>query len=228
MEKRIIVTGLPKSGTQYMANLLGKLSLRSYHEMIFTHSSTDWPAAWRIDSTTMRQVESSWMTVPFLDQVDGNYIIWHQLRHPLKILQCLTSHLTLMEPSATADFIWQHVPDTRQGTIWERAVHFILEWTRKIEDHAHRLDYIRYRLEDLDSDQLHTALVLSGYLNISQANCAYWLVETPRNMNSCHHSADWITWRMLHDQVGPDLSIRLQRLAWSQGYRKHHEKVGPR
>src|SRR5690606_41523338 len=71
---RVLITGTGRCGTGWMAGALTAAGAPCGHEAAFTarrHGDCDCVA------------ESSWLTAPYLDRLDGAYVV-HLLRDPLK------------------------------------------------------------------------------------------------------------------------------------------------
>ena len=88
-----VVTGCARSGTTYMAALLGGLGLHIGHEDLFG------PRTRAFDGWHGRQGDSSWLAAPFLGQV-GDALVFHQVRHPLKVARSLLGMRFLADRSA--------------------------------------------------------------------------------------------------------------------------------
>lgn len=77
-----VVTGCARSGTTYMGTVLAGLGLRIGHEAVFgprTRSFEGWGD---------RHGDSSWLAAPFLGEI-GDALVFHQVRHPLKVVRSL-------------------------------------------------------------------------------------------------------------------------------------------
>ena len=78
----LVVTGCARSGTTYLAALLGGLGLDLGHEDLFG------PRTRSFDGWHGRQGDSSWLAAPFLGEV-GDAVVVHQVRHPVKVVRSL-------------------------------------------------------------------------------------------------------------------------------------------
>ena len=73
---RVLITGTGRCGTGWMARALTAAGAPCGHEAAFTarrHGDCDWVA------------ESSWLAAPYLDRLDGVYVV-HLVRDPLKTI----------------------------------------------------------------------------------------------------------------------------------------------
>jgi hypothetical protein len=80
---RFVVTGCARSGTTYTARLLSKAGCSCTHESVFgprTEHFTGWGAA---------QGDSSWLAVPFLDELPAGTVVLHQVREPFAAIDAL-------------------------------------------------------------------------------------------------------------------------------------------
>jgi hypothetical protein len=77
-----VVTGTARSGTTYMAALLGGLGLDLGHEDLFG------PRTRSFDGWHGKLGDSSWLAAPFLGDL-GDALVFHQVRHPLKVARSL-------------------------------------------------------------------------------------------------------------------------------------------
>lgn len=220
---RLLVTGCGRSGTQYLASVLRGCGLAAGHEQVFDHT-LDPAVPDRLEIERRwggSQAEVSWMAAPFLASLDGDLVLWHLIRDPLKSLRCWCHHRMLrigerQPDSPTIPFVHAVLPGTATGTDLERAVHYLLRWNLLIERYGRRfLCYRRLRVEDLNPRELQQDLAGAGYA-VPRGLVAAALLFTPRNTGSCHHPPEHdLTWdAVLKTPDGPGL----QALADRYGY----------
>lgn len=78
---RVLITGIGRSGTGYMARVLSECGLPCGHERVFNLHTKD-PDDWG-----SRQAESSWLAVPWLGRLLTEDVLVYQLvRDPLRWL----------------------------------------------------------------------------------------------------------------------------------------------
>lgn len=127
---RLLVTGCPKSGTQYMAELLCRLGLEATHEKVFAlHRPEDWGT---------KDVSVSWEAAANLEKamMDGVTALWHQVRDPLKVIRCMVSHKFLSDDGYgdASDFMKKHVPEAWAGkSLLDRTIRFWIGWNKLVE-----------------------------------------------------------------------------------------------
>src|SRR5690606_17811422 len=105
-EMRVLITGTGRCGTGWMARALTAAGAPCGHEAAFTarrHGDCDWVA------------ESSWLAAPYLDRLDGVYVV-HLVRDPLKTI-ALRAATPTFRPRLTfhGRFAVHHAPDILRG-----------------------------------------------------------------------------------------------------------------
>lgn len=198
---RFVVTGCSRSGTGYAARLFSELGIPCGHEALFNvHRLRPGGSAPPPDYSRWAG-EASFLAAPFLEALPRETLVLHQLRNPLDVVR---SHMGIRffadrrEPSIHlaenhADFlhvIRRSAPDvflerdecTRCAVYWVR-------WNQIVERSARRarLDYVRYRLEDLDAPLLETLLARMG-AEVTRDRIEDVLSRVPHDVN--HRSRD--------------------------------------
>lgn len=206
---RILVTGCGRSGTQFIAKVLSFCGLRCRHERVYGADSVEYnrdklgmlfDCRWRD-----HDAECSWLAAPYLDTLPEDVVVWHQLRHPLKILRCWVGHrLVIRTSEAAGRFISHHLPEclppATEFPEAELAIRYVLRWHEMIEDwgRAHADRYQRYRVEALGSVFLGSLLLSAGYPNRYTEAQEALAGAVPKDVGSCHHGpGDEMTWAML-------------------------------
>lgn len=212
---RILVTGTGRAGTQYTARLLSHVGFNATHEKIYRHDftpSSDWGNV---------RAESSWLAGAFLPFLPSDVIVWHQLRDPLKVVRCWAEHRLLTDgehhqpPTPVPAFIHRHLPETSQGNDLERAVAYVSGWNKKIEawGEANRGRFMRYRVEDLDSNRFWSILFMSG-VKVSGDVCDDALASVPKGLGGCRHDpATDLRWKSVRAVYGGE-SLAEQAERW--------------
>jgi hypothetical protein len=78
-----LITGCARSGTGYTASLFSELGVPCGHEAVFTPYSTGF------EGWGTAQGESSWLAVPFVEQLPAGTVVLHQVRHPAAVIGSL-------------------------------------------------------------------------------------------------------------------------------------------
>ena len=81
--RRFLITGCGRSGTKYMAELMGALGISCGHELVFTSAGYDgewgdWPTG-----------ESSSYAPPLLDKLPSDVVVFHVVRNPLHVVRSI-------------------------------------------------------------------------------------------------------------------------------------------
>jgi hypothetical protein len=80
-----VVTGCARSGTTYLAELFTALGLPCGHEAVFA------PATSHFAGFGSRRGDSSWLAVPFLDELPPNTVVIHVVREPSAVIRSLVA-----------------------------------------------------------------------------------------------------------------------------------------
>lgn len=140
---RVLITGTGRCGTGWMARALTAAGAPCGHEAAFTargHGDCDWVA------------ESSWLAAPYLDRLDGVYVV-HLVRDPLKTIASRAATPTFRPRlSGHGRFAVHHAPDILRGhgRVERSAWHWVC-WTRIITEG--RPDEV-LRVEDVTADDV--------------------------------------------------------------------------
>ncbi len=160
--KRFIVTGRPRSGTAYAAELFRALGVRIEHEKVFgiAQAAGDLPVDWR----------------------DADAVVLHQVRHPLEFTRSIVGIAFLSDHRREKPFptvVGNHVPEIYEpAREADRAALLWRAWNTQAEAHAD----ITYRLEDLDVALLMRLAELVE-LDVTTDQAARALDSIPRNVN---------------------------------------------
>jgi hypothetical protein len=149
-----VVAATPRSGTQYVAEVLTRLGLNCSHEkyFFFDRDGKGFPDGSAVCG------ESSSHAAPHLPKTPEHVVVFHQVRNPVRVIQ---SHLDLgwlsnKSVAARAGVLkfFRHFSGWRDfdkySTALERAAWFWHDYNLMIERNAQGRRYVRYRLEDLD------------------------------------------------------------------------------
>ncbi len=132
-----VIVGTGRSGSGYIAQVLGRCGVVAGHEDFWNPHNRRRPGL---------QVDSSWMAVPDLAEYEG--VVIHQVRDPLLVLSSLLNgDLRSFGSRAQWDFILRHIPEVADLGETEGFMRFIVGWCERADSRA----VLRYRVEDLDA-----------------------------------------------------------------------------
>ncbi len=193
---RFIVTGCSRSGTGYAARLFSELGIPCGHEAIFNIHRIRPRDPAPLPDYSRWAGDASFLAAPFLDALPRDTLVLHQLRDPLAVIR---SHMGIRffadgrEPSCHLaenhdDFlrvIERSVPDVfLERDECMRCARYWMRWNRIVEGGARRarLEYLRYRIEDLDVPLLERLLGRIG-AELPRSRIEKVLSRVPRNVN---------------------------------------------
>jgi hypothetical protein len=186
----ILITGSPRSGTGYAAQILCRQGLSVGHEKVRDDGISAWQ--WCVFDD-----EYPWML-----QRRRNYAIstvLHQVRNPLKVI----ASLSVLRDVDWA-FISKHVNMDYCCDDLERRCTFWLEWTQMADMQAK----FRYRVEDIEKEWPRIFRVAGGWQNWTPA-----AESQPRDYNTRKHEG--LTWPEL---LQSDLGEQVAKRAMLYGY----------
>ena len=168
MKIQYLVTGMPRSGTVYMARLLSSVGLMCGHESIFALGgiegaikalsdkyvktsvvSNDVPESWFNHRTQV--AESSYLAAPFLDHsclADTKII--HVVRNPLLVISSLLLDVDFFKEKGQIpylDFVYKHLPELKKiNNEIERITAYYVWWNNIIEQKSLGKQYLRLKV----------------------------------------------------------------------------------
>ena len=170
MKLQYLVTGMPRSGTVYMARLLTSAGLMCGHESIFALDgiegaiqalsdeyvktsvvSNDVPESWFNHRTQV--AESSYLAAPFLDHsclADTRII--HVVRNPLLVISSLLLDVDFFKEKDQIpylDFVHKHLPELKKiNNEIERITAYYVWWNNLLEQKSVGKQYLRLKIEE--------------------------------------------------------------------------------
>lgn len=174
----LLITGCGRSGTKYTATLLSRMGVRCAHEKVFSGRPTD------TGIIPPGEGESSWWAVPYMDKVQKNAVVVHQVRHPMGTIRSYVNRGFFRLNAREEESLLKHYakrllgrPPSGQYRLIEmvrstfpeifesdvpavRGARFWVLWNQMVETECERLklDYRRVRLEDIDEALVRTLL----------------------------------------------------------------------
>jgi hypothetical protein len=188
MALEIIVTGLQRSGTVYMAKLLTSLGLVCGHESIFTPDGLSGVYARlrgkrKIETSiisyekkldddwfdaSLQVADSSYLAAPYLSFFDAKII--HIVRNPLYVISSIFYDAAFwsdprQEPYR--EYVFKHLQHLQKVKCdMERLMIYYVEWNELIECNYKNLPYLRYTVEQEPDDNLFNFLGFTPKENI--------------------------------------------------------------
>jgi hypothetical protein len=139
-----IITGTPRSGSSFMAELFTSAGYPCGHETFYGMPGYG----------TYRRPqygESSWLAVPYLDR-DGNRPKVLVLRNPLKVISSLVNDGFFSDESWKTNpytfYVNLFLPEIKEYQGLDQYLYFWMEWNTQA---AHRIKHI-WKIEDINSD----------------------------------------------------------------------------
>lgn len=197
-EPEFVIAGTGRSGTGYIAAVLNAAGIRTGHEQWFNPHQLKSPKL---------VGEASWIATNHLDDYDG--VVFHQIRHPLKVIRSLING-ELLEEWARPYLDAKLEPiGGSSGDYLDDMVRFVAHNLETAEKHA----TYTWRLEDVDIDVVRT---IAGHIgrDIDEARVAEAIAHTPRDTNQ-HRAKPAIAWADIPDS---DAKSTIERIANQYGY----------
>lgn len=186
----------------YTSRVLRAAGVRCGHEDMFT------PWGPRLDFERF-DGDSSWLSVPYLDQLPADTLVLHQLRSPMAVIESWVArrrfrrwhpegsfpkHVAkrvLGRPPgglyAYRQYIRQHAPSIfEERREVDRAARYWLHWNELAERNARHLDYRRFWLHEMEEDVVRGLLREVG---ASTDRVETALATVPRDTNT-HPTAE--------------------------------------
>jgi hypothetical protein len=167
---KYLVSGMPRSGTVYMARLLSSAGVLCGHESIFTAQGIDYAkeiingprnpisshCSYRDDSRNWsgsQIADSSYLSVPFLDnELLKDTKIIHVIRDPIKVVSSLYFDLFYFSEDDQApyrNFLYKFLPELEQiSDEIERTLAFYIQWNNLIEEKSKGKEYFLIKVEN--------------------------------------------------------------------------------
>lgn len=215
---RLVVTGCGRSGSQYLAAVLQGAGFRCTHERIYNHDIDPIrPDFQELESRWVsRDIEVSWLSGAFLRYLPTDTVVWHQIRNPVKMLTCWVQHKLLSSEDKVTKFVHPVLSECSYGNDIERAIRYIVEWTKMIEREIIWFPHREvYQVEQLTPKRLTRMLRDAGF-GAEESVIVNAMQQTSKQVGSCGYGTHWdIPWgKILETKEGWDLL----RLAKSYNY----------
>jgi len=209
---KLIITGSGRSGTAFIRNVLTDFDLRIGHERIFS--------IWGMTGWGQFDGDSSWCLPAYANTIEEDYVIYHVVRNPVKVLR---SHLSALGESGIG--IWgknnaiamkpehgsylafwkQHCPfafekdtgDAEKDQI-TRCIRYLYDWDNQIRAISGKTCFFATnKLEDLDYSTMQAALGEIGKeFSLGEIEEKF---TSSANRNDREKHFDWIDWDFIQD-----------------------------
>lgn len=195
IEPRFVISGSGRAGTGYIAAVLGAAGIVCGHEAWFNPQG---------EQTSGLVGDASWCAVPDLGGYQG--IVWHQTRHPLRVIASLAAR-PLWGPYA--DLAAELVGVDPAGAL-EAATALWVATNEACERHATR----RWQVEEVDDDLILELAARLGVL-VDPVAAKAAVNDTPLDVNAHNDAGVEVGWADLPDTP---VAARAVQLAVRYGY----------
>lgn len=130
MTHPFLVTGCGRSGTTWAAHLFTRLGYPCLHEHQFSP----------VMHGPLRESESSWLAIPYLDTLPARTPILRIMRDPYAVVQSAYARAFLSDPEGDPydRFVTKHRPDiTAPRDRLARAIRWVALWDEPVADQLH-------------------------------------------------------------------------------------------
>jgi len=143
--RNAVVVACGRSGTRYASVVLSKLGMGCGHQRAIKAQKPGIPAKLPVPA------ESSAFAAPYVMDIPESWLIIHQVRHPLKVVESLIRlrHLPSQNNQVGNNFYAKHAPSCkRYDRHADQALALWIAWNVLILKAEKRQNYRRHRLED--------------------------------------------------------------------------------
>lgn len=149
MARNLVIAACARSGTRYTAHTLRAYGYRCGQEKIygptFSHEKVINPF-----ENSGYEMDVSWLAVPHLERIVRYADIYHQVRHPLKVVSSLLG-LGLFHKDH--NMLWKgpaltNMPNVSKLNEKEKCICYWVTWNHKIEQYATE----RFKIEEFTRD----------------------------------------------------------------------------
>ncbi len=230
MFRRLLITGCARASTGYCAQLFTRLGLACGHEALFHPGATrdELAPAWPESSAA----ESSWLAVPFVEQLPSGTVVVHVVRDPERALASLWRIGLFRTQSIYRAFAERHCAALRDGTPMARTARYWTHWNALAERASERTDvrYLRVRAGEFDAS---TVQRICGLLerDVEAALVRHALASTPSDFNTAGErakdaSVDWSA--LAGSAIARELSLSAQHYGFeAPDFRARLARSGP-
>lgn len=203
---KLVVTGCGRSGTQFMAAVLGHLGLKVSHERCFKEDSEykTWEEIAEAKEWKDYDAECSWLAAPFVDILPPGTIAIHLVRDLLKVVRCWYSH-DIITTAPVGAFARKYVEYEEDWTPLKKAIYYVYDWNELMDSHVGEGIATRVKVEDITPVFLQELFYHCGFpFEMKKAEQALDGITIPFNHAGCG-SHKVLTWEDIvreEDDVG--------------------------
>lgn len=221
---KIIVTGVGRCGTGFVARYLTSAGLSCGHENFFGSGGLEKAVEILETRWKGRVGDSSWLAAPYLDSEPlGEALVIHLVRHPLDTIR---SALKIGDSSTRASryyqFQRQFLPEMDGMDEPTRVAYRYVHWNRMIEEKLRGRDHIFFRIED-DPLELLEQLSMRGLLDLGKVDRDKLFGDTKYNTKQDIEPPPFFLSDITDEQVRDDLLEITERY----GYKWPEEAFKP-
>jgi hypothetical protein len=205
-----VVTGTPRSGTAYIAQLLSYLGIDCGHEVMFN----PWEVRYQTRrSDTRRWGDSSWLAVPFLEMLPPLTKVFHIVRDPVRTINSIIGTGQIDWPTDYRTFLALHC--WGDGNHWPTdiataAEDFWVTWNSRIE----RSGRVTRRFQVEKIDQVLRALVTDIQPDADVDE--HRLEEALKTISTTYNTRPRLTGRVLtSSDLGQECRVMASRYGYS-------------
>lgn len=158
----LCVTGTPRSGTGYIARVLGAAGIDARHNGLFTEDGI---------TEIAPHAEVSWMAMPHLAPLRRTgTTIGLVFRHPLAVVSSILGSRFFLDESAQRDYAYDHLLCLLSGDPFEEACDLYSGWNRRCLTEAHFTFDVEYPSFDRLASAVNAPLssVAAAVASVSQ------------------------------------------------------------
>lgn len=221
---RLLITGCPRSGTHFFDAVLNRIGVPCQHEVVYGFETLAPDSKLHAHMRRKRDrghydwkpgvSESSWLAVPYLDEVPADVAVVHVVRHPAE--QIRSAFVPMFSDDS---WWWGHYYMTMSGVtrnqrrLVENAAACWVYWNRTIE--KSRKAVMRVRLEDVGPETFRTLGSLVG-VDVSPEDAAA-AVQFPSGVPG-KHGAKYDGPVDLLNHLRPEIRTQLNHISRNYGY----------
>lgn len=197
MNQPFLVTGCGRSGTGWAAKFFTELGYPTGHESLYNP----------VRSGPLVQNESSWLAVPYLDDLPEETPIIRMVRDPYDVVASVMARGFLNHPFGTyEEFVRRHRPTIVSGSSHlERAIAWVGLWDHPLDNREH----FTFHIDRYDHQEILQMLHYLGYTDTHAVN----LPSLNKRINAGPPKRTWIP-EIINHPIGHLIEQRAERFGY--------------